>query len=142
LSRIKLNSIQDAYKLVEANPDAVGPLTGRTPAGIRDPFASEKNIQTRAAVARIGSMLIKDISGATVPVAEVPRLAPFIPLPTDDEKAIKVKLNELEKEIRNIEDERRKQYTAQGMNYPSLSGRIAIPGTPSIMDQYGLTPRK
>jgi hypothetical protein len=141
-NQANLNSIQDAYKLVEANPDAVGPLTGRTPAGIRDPFASEKNIQTRAAVARIGSMLIKDISGATVPVAEVPRLAPFIPLPTDDEKAIKVKLNELEKEIRNIEEERRKQYTAQGMNYPSLSGRVAIPGAPNIMNQYGLTPRK
>jgi hypothetical protein len=141
-NQANLNSIQDAYKLVEANPDAVGPLTGRTPAGIRDPFAPEKNIQTRAAVARIGSMLIKDISGATVPVAEVPRLAPFIPLPTDDEKAIKVKLNELEKEIRNIEEERRKQYTAQGMNYPSLSGRVAIPGAPNIMNQYGLTPRK
>jgi hypothetical protein len=141
-NQANLNSIQDAYKLVEANPDAVGPLTGRTPAGIRDPFAPEKNIQTRAAVARIGSMLIKDISGATVPVAEVPRLAPFIPLPTDDEKSIKVKLNELEKEIRNIEEERRKQYTAQGMNYPSLSGRVAIPGAPNIMNQYGLTPRK
>jgi len=141
-NQANLNSIQEAAKLVEQNPGAVGPLTGRTPAGIRDPFAPEVNIRTRAAVARIGSMLIKDISGATVPVAEVPRLAPFIPLPTDDDKAIKVKLGELEKEIRNIEDERRKQYTAQGMNYPSLSGRIAIPGAPSIMDQYGLTPRR
>lgn len=141
-NQANLNSIQEAAKLVEQNPGAVGPLTGRTPAGIRDPFAPEANIRTRAAVARIGSMLIKDISGATVPVAEVPRLAPFIPLPTDDDKAIKVKLGELEKEIRNIEDERRKQYTAQGMNYPSLSGRIAIPGAPSIMDQYGLTPRR
>jgi len=141
-NQANLTSIQDAARLVEQNPGAVGPLTGRTPAGIRDPFASEANIRTRAAVARIGSMLIKDISGATVPVAEVPRLAPFIPLPTDDDKAIKVKLGELEKEIRNIEDERRKQYTAQGMNYPSLSGRIAIPGAPSIMNQYGLTPRR
>lgn len=141
-NQANLNSIQEAYKLVEANPGAVGPATGRVPAGIRDPFASEANIQTRAAVARIGSMLIKDISGATVPVAEVPRLAPFIPLPTDDDKAIKVKLNGLEKEIRNIEEERKKQYTAQGMNYPSLSGTVAIPGAPSIMNQYGLTPRR
>jgi hypothetical protein len=141
-NQANLNSIQDAAKLVEENPGAVGPLTGRTPAGIRDPFAPEANIRTRAAVARIGSMLIKDISGATVPVAEVPRLAPFIPLPTDDDKAIKVKLGELEKEIRNIEDERRKQYTAQGMNYPSLSGRIAIPGAPSLVDKYNLTPRR
>jgi hypothetical protein len=141
-NQANLNSIKEAYKLVEENPDAVGPLTGRTPAAIRDPFAPQKNIATRAAVARIGSMLIKDISGATVPLAEVPRLSPFIPLPTDDEKSIKVKLDGLEREIRNIEEERKKQYTAQGMNYPSLSGTIAIPGAPSIMNQYGLTPRR
>ena len=32
--------------------------------------------------------------------------------------------------------------TAQGINYPSLSGRVAIPGAPNIINQYGLTPRK
>ena len=141
-NQANLNSIQNAYKLVEENPDAVGPVIGRIPSGIRDIAAEEEKIKTRAAVARIGSMLIKDISGATVPVAEVPRLAPFIPLATDGDKAIKVKLDGLEREIRNIEEERKKQYTAQGMNYPSLSGTIATPGAPSLVDKYNLTPRR
>jgi hypothetical protein len=141
-NQANLNSIQNAYKLVEENPDAVGPVIGRIPSGIRDIAAEEEKIKTRAAVARIGSMLIKDISGATVPVAEVPRLAPFIPLATDGDKAIKVKLDGLEREIRNIEEERKRQYTAQGMNYPSLSGTIAIPGAPSLVDKYNLTPRR
>jgi len=141
-NQANLNSIQEAYKLVEENPDAVGPITGRIPSGVRDIVAKEEKIKTRAAVARIGSMLIKDISGATVPVAEVPRLAPFIPLATDGDKAIKVKLDGLEREIRNIEEERKRQYTAQGMNYPSLSGTIAIPGAPSLVDKYNLTPRR
>ncbi len=137
-----VNSIDRTIKLLEENPDAVGPITGRVPSAIRDPFANQRNVETRAAVAQIGSTLIKNISGATVPLGEVDRLRPFIPFASDDPETVKTKLRNLKKEIVNIEEERKKQYTAQGMNYPSLSGRIAIPGTPSIMDQYGLTPRK
>jgi hypothetical protein len=143
-NQANINSIDTAMRLVQENPGATGPITGRLPSSIRDPLADQRNVETRGAVARIGSMLIKDISGATVPVAEVPRLAPFIPLATDDDKTIQTKLNGLKREIISIEEERKKQYTAQGMKYPSLEyrgGPLAIPGTPSIMQQYGLTPR-
>ena len=75
-------------------------------------------------------------------VGEVDRLRPFIPFASDDPETVKTKLRNLKKEIVNIEEERKKQYTAQGMNYPSLSGTVAIPGAPSIINQYGLTPRR
>jgi hypothetical protein len=137
-----VNSIDRTIKLLEENPDAVGPITGRVPSAIRDPFANQSNVETRAAVAQIGSTLIKNISGATVPLGEVDRLRPFIPFASDDPETVKTKLRNLKKEIVNIEEERKKQYTAQGMNYPSLSGRIAIPGAPSLVDKYNLTPRR
>jgi len=146
-NQANINSIDNAIKLVQDNPGATGPVTGRLPSSIRDPLADQKNVETRGAVARIGSLLIKDISGATVPVAEVPRLAPFIPLPTDDDKTIQTKLSGLKREILNIEEERKKQYTAQGMNYPTIryeGSPMTLPtqAVPNIMQQYGLTPRK
>jgi hypothetical protein len=146
-NQANINSIDNAIKLVQDNPGATGPVTGRLPSSIRDPLADQKNVETRGAVARIGSLLIKDISGATVPVAEVPRLAPFIPLPTDDDKTIQTKLSGLKREILNIEEERKKQYTAQGMNYPTIryeGSPMTLPTqpVPNIMQQYGLTPRK
>jgi hypothetical protein len=93
-------------------------------------------------VARIGSLQIKDTSGATVTVGESSRLKPFIPLPTDNPDAAKVKLRLLAEEIRRIEKERELQYSGQGLKYPSLSDSVPIPGAPSIMNQYGLTPRR
>jgi hypothetical protein len=143
-SQSNIKSIDKTIKLLDDNPGAVGPITGRVPSIVRDPFADQRNVETRAAVAQIGSMLIKNISGATVPLGEVDRLRPFIPFASDDPETVKTKLRNLKNEIINIEEERKKQYTAQGMKYPSLEyrgGPLAIPGTPSIMQQYGLTPR-
>jgi benzoyl-CoA reductase/2-hydroxyglutaryl-CoA dehydratase subunit BcrC/BadD/HgdB len=92
-------------------------------------------------------MLIKNISGATVPLGEVDRLRPFIPFASDDPETVKTKLRNLKNEILNIEEERKKQYTAQGMNYPTIryeGSPMTLPTqpVPNIMQQYGLTPRK
>ncbi|PZP95525.1 MAG: hypothetical protein DI587_22240 [Variovorax paradoxus] len=49
-------------------------------------------VDTRAAIADLGSLVIHDRSGAAVTAAEFPRLAPFIPSPTDDRATAEKKL--------------------------------------------------
>lgn len=49
-------------------------------------------VDTRAAIADLGSLVIHDRSGAAVTAAEFPRLAPFIPTPTDDRATAEKKL--------------------------------------------------
>jgi len=137
-----VESIDLAIKSITDNPRAIGPVVGNIPQSIRDPLSKDEEIEARARVARIGSLLIKDTSGATVTVGESSRLKPFIPLPTDNPDAAKVKLRLLAEEIRRIEKERELQYSGQGLKYPSLSESAPIPGAPSVMDQYGLMPRR
>lgn len=137
-----IESIDLAIKSITDNPRAIGPVVGNIPQSIRDPLSKDEEIEARARVARIGSLQIKDTSGATVTVGESSRLKPFIPLPTDNPDAAKVKLRLLAEEIRRIEKERELQYSGQGLKYPSLSDSVPIPGAPNIMNQYGLTPRK
>jgi hypothetical protein len=137
-----VESIDLAIKSITDNPRAIGPVVGNIPQSIRDPLSKDEEIEARARVARIGSLQIKDTSGATVTVGESSRLKPFIPLPTDNPDAAKVKLRLLAEEIRRIEKERELQYSGQGLKYPSLSDSVSIPGAPSLVDKYGLTPRR
>lgn len=54
-----------------------------------------KGINTRADISDIGSMTVKDRSGATVTIAEEPRLMPFIPSASDDDKTVTKKLTRM-----------------------------------------------
>lgn len=51
-----------------------------------------QGVDARASIADLGSLVIHDRSGAAVTAAEFPRLAPFIPLATDDADTVKKKL--------------------------------------------------
>lgn len=51
-----------------------------------------QGVDARAAIADLGSLVIHDRSGAAVTAAEFPRLAPFIPLATDDAETAKKKV--------------------------------------------------
>ncbi|MBA3773993.1 MAG: hypothetical protein H0X13_16330 [Ramlibacter sp.] len=51
-----------------------------------------RGVDTRAAIADLGSMVIHERSGAAVTASESPRLKPFIPLATDDRATAKKKL--------------------------------------------------
>lgn len=77
-------------------------------------------VETRAAVADIGSLEIKNRSGATVTIGEEPRLLPFIPTPTDSDETAKKKL------IR-LRDALKKDYEVLGEFYPDAvkKGRSA-----------------
>lgn len=64
-----------------------------------------KGVDTRAAIADLGSLVIHDRSGAAVTAAEFPRLAPFIPTEKDDPATARKKLDQFVKNYRaNIDD--------------------------------------
>jgi hypothetical protein len=90
-----LNKLDDALDLLEANKDAIGLKgnLGQTVLNKLDP----KGIDTRAAIADIGSIVLHDRSGAAVTAAESPRLLPFIPTPSDTYEAAKSKLIRMRK---------------------------------------------
>jgi hypothetical protein len=90
-----LNKLDDALDLLEANKDAIGLKgnLGQTVLNKLDP----KGIDTRAAIADIGSIVLHDRSGAAVTAAESPRLLPFIPTPSDTYEAAKSKLTRMRK---------------------------------------------
>lgn len=84
--------------------------------------ADPKGVDTRAAIADLGSLVIHDRSGAAVTAAEFPRLAPFIPSEKDDADTVKKKLKAFVSNYRAVSDDTKKFYEASGYRVPELSG--------------------
>lgn len=76
-------------------------------------------IDTRAAIADLGSLVIHDRSGAAVTAMEFPRLRPFIPSDKDDPATARKKLNRFVMEYQNIVDEATGFYKESGYKVPS-----------------------
>jgi hypothetical protein len=98
-----IRNIDRAWTALSSAPKSVG-ASGYTPDFIlkrTDP----KGVEARAAIANIGSLLIHDRSGAAVTIAETPRLVPFIPQVTDDEKTAKKKLKQLRAALTETQDD-------------------------------------
>lgn len=76
-------------------------------------------IDTRAAIADLGSLVIHDRSGAAVTAMEFPRLRPFIPSDKDDPATARKKLNRFVMEYTNIVDEATGFYKESGYKVPS-----------------------
>ena len=93
-----LQRAQDALSLVQGKN--VGTSTGDGSAtGMKGYLPNSilnrvdpAGVDARAAIADLGSLTIHDRSGAAVTVAEFPRLAPFVPQPTDDRATVEKKL--------------------------------------------------
>lgn len=121
-----LNKLDDALDLLEANKDAIGLKgnLGQTILNKLDP----KGIDTRAAIADIGSIVLHDRSGASVTAAESPRLLPFIPTPSDTYEAAKSKLIRMRKYAAEEQDALKATYSKeQGFkDFPNLPARVGI----------------
>ena len=78
-----------------------------------------QGIDTRAAIADLGSLVIHDRSGAAVTALEFPRLQPFIPSPKDDPATARKKLNRFVMEYQNIVDEQTGFYKESGYKVPT-----------------------
>lgn len=75
-------------------------------------------VDTRAAIADLGSLVIHDRSGAAVTAAEFPRLAPFIPTEKDDPATVKKKLSMFTKNYQAIIDDQTEFFRSSGYNVP------------------------
>lgn len=90
-----------------------------------------EGIDTRAAIADLGSLVIHDRSGAAVTALEFPRLQPFIPSSKDDPTTARKKLNRFVMEYKNIVDEQIEFYKESGYKVPSESLKPADIREPS-----------
>jgi hypothetical protein len=121
-----LNKLDDALDLLEANKDAIGLKgnLGQTVLNKLDP----KGIDTRAAIADIGSIVLHDRSGAAVTAGESPRLLPFIPTPSDTYEAAKSKLTRMRKYAAEEQDALKATYgKEQGYkDFPNLPARAGV----------------
>lgn len=91
--------------------------------------ADPKGVNTRAAIADLGSMIIHDRSGAAVTAAEYPRLRPFIPKVTDDADTAKKKLQRFVTEYRHVQQESVDFFTESGYKVPVNSLRPPVTPT-------------
>mgnify|MGYP001809737184 CR=1 FL=1 len=82
-----------------------------------------KGVDTRAAIADLGSLIIHDRSGAAVTAAEFPRLAPFVPTEKDDPATARKKLDQFVKNYRANIEETSTFYREQGYNVPDFEPR-------------------
>lgn len=104
--------IDDALEQLQQNPDAVGWLNAIVP-DVAMQYLDPDGNPLRMAVADIGSLKIRDRSGAAVTVSEAPRLAPWVPLTTDTPQRAAQKLTRLRELILEEQD-------AYLRNFPQL----------------------
>ncbi len=122
-----LDRAQRALDLVEGktvgaatgDPEATG-LKGMLPNQVLNRIDPE-GVDTRAAIADLGSLVIHDRSGAAVTAAEYPRLAPFIPSATDDAKTVAKKLKLFVQNYKALVDDSAEFYKSSGYNVPALT---------------------
>jgi hypothetical protein len=132
--RQALNNIDSAIAALKKNPGAVG-ISNAVPGAqtVKQLWASPDDIGTRAQVANIGSLVLHDRSGAAVSVSEFPRLAPFIPSPSDTAETATRKLTEMR---RIAEDELglyAEAYSPENGYRPTTINkpRVATPAAPA-----------
>jgi hypothetical protein len=121
-----IRQIDEAIAALKQNPDAMGFKNA-----LGDPVMQRLDpggIETRAAVANIGSLVIHDRSGAAVTAAETPRLKPFIPMPTDTAEAAIKKLRGLRRQYENNNSQIEVQY-GEDSGYAPIGGRGQPPRT-------------
>ena len=130
-NRDNLRKAETALNLIQGN--TITDKRGITKVGDKEAtgwkgFASENILQrtdpsgvdTRAAIADLGSMIIHDRSGAAVTASEYPRLKPFIPKETDSAPTVEKKLNRFISEFRAINDEAENFYGETGYSVPPM----------------------
>lgn len=122
-----LRRAEDALSLLQGND--VGTATGdKNATGIKGYLPNSvlqrfdpSGVDTRAAIADLGSLVVHDRSGAAVTAAEFPRLAPFIPQASDSPDAAQKKLENFKRVYQTTNEDAREFYRASGYNVPDLA---------------------
>lgn len=92
-----------------------------------------QGIDTRAALADLGSLVIHERSGAAVTAAEYPRLKPFIPQTGDSPETARKKVQRFKDVYQEIVNDTRDYYKEQGFNVPEFTSAkaAAAPAAPA-----------
>lgn len=93
-----IRGIEETIKQINQNPTAVGAWNKFTPDFIASRW-DPKGVNARAGLTDVGSLILHNRSGATVTIAETPRLLPFIPQKDDDAPTAIKKLRRLGQEL-------------------------------------------
>lgn len=104
--------------VMTGNKEATG-IKGNFPEEILQ-YTDPEGVDTRAAIADLGSMIIHDRSGAAVSASEYPRLKPFIPKANDKPDVVKQKLSRFLAEFEAINEESEGFYRESGYNVPAM----------------------
>lgn len=110
-------------------------------------FETNDGKARRAAIAKIAATEVHDMSGATVTVAEYPRLRPFIPLMTDNAEEVRTKLINMRAAIREENAQIQMIAETQGYKMPRVgpsgnqgggqpAGPTAAPKPGDVVDGY------
>ncbi|MES2942935.1 MAG: hypothetical protein V4772_08705 [Pseudomonadota bacterium] len=94
-----------------------------------------EGVDTRAAIADLGSLVVHERSGAAVTASEFPRLAPFIPTEKDDAPTVQKKLKLFVDNYKSIIDDAAEFYKASGYKVPVDSFK-----PPKIIEPAGQKP--
>jgi len=124
-----LKSIDEAIRLIKANPNAVG-WKGYAPNKILNETNPE-GVDARAAISNIGSLKLHERSGAAVTASEFPRLAPFIPLVTDDAATVVKKLTQMRNVAQGEQQNLTETYTREQGYRPSPVLKSKLASTPA-----------
>lgn len=117
-NQVQLNKLEEAIRMVEQNKDAFG-LQNYIPGAVTQRLPGRGmrgGVDVRSLVADVGSLEIRDRSGAAVTAAEFPRLRPFIPLTTDDPDKVLQNLRQMYKAVREETD-----LLTQGVTTPNAA---------------------
>lgn len=123
-----IRNIDEAIKLVEANPSAFGVKNYLGDAIVQrmDP----KGVEARAKVADIGGQKVHERSGAAVSVSEDRRLSPYTPNAKDEAPALLKKLKQLRSAYQNNNQEINDFAESMGYRVPSTPGGNDKPNAP------------
>ena len=112
-----IRTIDEALRQIEANPTATG-WEGFLPDWVSNRM-DDKGTEARAAISNIGSLQIKDRTGAAMTDAEAQRLQPFIPGLRDDKDTVVKKLSKLKEQVGAINNDVREIY-GEGQGYSPM----------------------
>lgn len=135
----QVRTIDDAIKEVEANPNSVG-LKGYLPGAILDRMPTRggaAGVDARAWIADVGSLEIRDRSGAAVTASEFPRLRPFIPSDKDDSQTVLKKLRRMQQIIAE-ENQAMSEFYGEDQGYAGFTPSAST-GSPSPAPQAPAT---
>ena len=147
-NKVNLRRAEQALSLAQGSDLPSGAKGDKEATGIKGYLPNQllnridpDGVETRAAIADLGSLVIHERSGAAVTAAEFPRLAPFIPTEKDDAVTVQKKLRQFVANYKIVIEEQEEHYRGLGYRLPSDGNRPAAQGAQGQRPLTSAAPR-